>query len=105
LKSAGFGATFTEVIARDPAEQFKGFKNTALTPNIGIGTRFFLLDWLTFNLAVRDYIIPDKFEPLGDCADATSCKAAADSQLVNNLMVYAGVGIYLPTKFTYKTPR
>ena len=104
--SAGFGATFTEVIARDPAEQFKGFKTTALTPNIGIGTRFFLLDWLTFNLAFRDYIIPDKFEPLGDtCTDSASCKANADSQLVNNLMIYAGVGIYLPTKFTYKTPR
>jgi len=107
--SAGFGATFTEVIARDPAEQFKGFKNTALTPNVGIGTRFFLLDWLTVNLAVRDYIIPDKFEPVpgmaGECMSAAACKDNADSQLVNNLMVYAGVGIYLPTKFTYKTPR
>jgi outer membrane beta-barrel protein len=104
--SAGFGVTFTEVIARDPAEQFKGFKNTALTPNVGIGTRFFLLDWLTVNFAFRDYIIPDKFEPVGsDCGDAASCKANADSQLVNNLMIYAGVGFYVPTKFTYKTPR
>ena len=40
-----------------------------------------------------------------DYADAATTKANADSQLVNNLMVYAGVGIYLPTKFTYKTPR
>jgi outer membrane beta-barrel protein len=108
--SAGFGATFTEVIARDPAEQFKGFKTTALTPNVGIGTRFFVLDWLTLNVAVRDYIIPDKFEPVAqpgmpECATSADCKTAASSQLVNNLMVYAGVGLYVPTKFTYKTPR
>jgi outer membrane beta-barrel protein len=109
--SAGFGATFTEVIARDPAEQFRGFKHTALTPNVGIGTRFFLFDWLTINVAFRDYIIPDKFEPVvtdaaqPECASAAECKANASSQLVNNFMLYAGVGIYLPTKFTYKTPR
>ena len=36
---------------------------------------------------------------------ADQAKASADSALVNNVMFYAGVGIYLPTKFTYKTPR
>ena len=55
--SVGVGATFTEVIARDPAEQNKAFKNTALTVAPGIGTRIFLIDWLTFNFAIRDYII------------------------------------------------
>jgi outer membrane beta-barrel protein len=105
--SAGFGVTFTEVVARDPAEQFKGFKNTALTPNVGIGSRFFLTDWFTINFALRDYIVPDKFEPLNDagCTDAASCKATADSALVNNIVVFVGVGMYVPTKFTYKTPR
>jgi len=108
--SAGVGATFTQVIARDPAEQNrKGFKNTALTPNVGIGGRLFMTDWLTLNVAIRDYIIADKFEPPAsmtpECMDQTSCKNAADSALVNNFMVYAGVGMYLPTKFTYKTPR
>jgi outer membrane beta-barrel protein len=110
--SAGFGVTFTEVIPRDPANASVAFKNTALTPNVGIGSRFFLFDWLTVNFALRDYIVPDKFEhnpnppamgmPYASAADA---KANADSALVNNLMLYAGIGIYLPTKFTYKTPQ
>jgi outer membrane beta-barrel protein len=109
--SAGFGATFTEVIARDPKEQAtKGFKNTALTPNAGIGGRLFITDWLTVNVALRDYIIADKFEPaanpnVAECTNTTDCKNQADSALVNNVMVYAGVGMYLPTKFSYKTPR
>jgi outer membrane beta-barrel protein len=104
--SAGIGATFTETITRDPADQgLKGFKNTALTPNAGLGGRLFLFDWLTVNLALRDYIIADKFQPTTDCANSAQCKANADSSLVNNVMVYAGVGFYLPTKFTYKTPR
>jgi outer membrane beta-barrel protein len=104
--SAGVGATVTEVLPRDPANQSKAFKNTDLTPNVGIGTRLFLLDWLTVNVALRDYIIPDKFEPNPNVyPDAATAKANADSQLVNNVVLYAGVGFYLPTKFTYKTPR
>ncbi len=35
LGVGGVGATITEVIARDPAEQGVAFKNTALTPNVG----------------------------------------------------------------------
>jgi outer membrane beta-barrel protein len=108
--SAGFGATFTEVLARDPAWQKAAFKNTALTPNAGIGGRLFITDWLTLNVALRDYIIADKFEPVPapgaeHCPDAATCKANADSALVNNFMAYVGVGMYLPTKFSYKTPR
>ena len=89
--------TFTEVIARDPADQFKAFKNTALTPNFGIGSRFFLTDWLTVNFAIRDYIIPDKFEPIiGTTRTPATSKANAESALVNNFMIYAGVGCTCP---------
>ncbi len=110
--SAGVGVTITKVIPRDPANNALAFKNTDLTPNVGIGSRFFLFDWLTVNFALRDYLVPDKFEPLPDGAQATppittadQAKANAHSALVNNLMFYAGVGFYLPTKFQYKTPR
>jgi outer membrane beta-barrel protein len=110
--SAGIGATVTEVLPRDPANASLAFKNTDLTPNVGLGTRLFLLDWLTVNLALRDYIIPDHFEPLPNGTQANppitnsaDAKSRADSQLVNNVIVYLGVGFYLPTKFTYKTPR
>lgn len=108
--SAGIGATITEVIPRNPANAALAFKNTDLTPNVGIGSRFFILNWLTVNFALRDYMLPDKFEPnpnppaAGPFPDSAAAKAAGDSAFVHNLMLYAGVGMYLPTKFTYKTP-
>jgi outer membrane beta-barrel protein len=110
--SGGIGLTFTQVIPRDPANDYLKFKNTDFTPNVGIGSRFFLLDWLTVNFALRDYITPDHFEPLNNGADAlppitnsTEAKDRSQSQWVQNLVFSVGVGFYLPTKFQYKTPR
>jgi outer membrane beta-barrel protein len=111
--SAGVGVTFTEVIPRNPANASLAFKNTDLTPNAGVGARFFMLDWLTVNFALRDYIVPDKFEhdpnppnpPAMPYTSAADAQAHADSAIVNNVMFYLGIGIYLPTKFTYKTPQ
>lgn len=108
--SAGVGVTFTKVIPRDPANDALAFQNTDITPNVGIGSRFFLLDWLSVNFALRDYLVPDKFEPLGDGAakgitTSAQAKAQAQSELVQNVLFYVGVGLYLPTKFQYKTPR
>jgi len=54
---------------------------------------------------LRDYFIIDKYEPLAPCNDSADCKAHADTATVNNFIAYLGVGMYLPTKFTYKTPR
>ncbi len=48
--SAGVGVTFTKVIPRDPANDAFAFQNTDITPNVGIGSRFFLFDWLTREL-------------------------------------------------------
>ena len=36
---------------------------------------------------------------------STMVKANAESQWVHNLMLYAGIGLYLPTSFQYRTPR
>jgi outer membrane beta-barrel protein len=114
--SAGVGVTQTEVIPRN--QVYAPFTTLALTPNAAIGGRFFLFDWLTVNYAVRDYVIVDKFEPAsrGDpdpanptgprlFASAADAKANADNQMVHNIMFYLGVGVFLPTKFQYKTPR
>ena len=108
--SAGVGVTFTKVIPRDPANDALAFQNTDITPNVGIGSRFFLLNWLSVNFALRDYLVPDKFEPLDDGAGrgittSAQAKAQAQSELVQNVLFYVGVGLYLPTKFQYKTPR
>ena len=105
--AAGFGITQTEIIPRDVA--LSAFQNMALTPNAGIGGRFFLFDWLTINYMLRDYVVLDKFEPLNRSASmyasAADAKAHADAKLVNNVMFYLGVGVFLPTGFQYKTPR
>jgi outer membrane beta-barrel protein len=106
--SAGFGLTWTKVIPRDPANSAAAFTNTDLTPNVGIGSRFFFTDWLTINFALRDYILPDKYETQmkpDPYTNATAAKANAQSVLVNNVVFSIGVGFYLPTKFQYKTPR
>jgi outer membrane beta-barrel protein len=109
VASAGFGVTQTEIIPRDVS--LAAFQNLALTPNVGIGGRFFLFDWLTINYMLRDYVILDKFEPLERSrtlnvdVDPATAKAHADAKLVNNVMFYLGVGFYLPTGFQYKTPR
>jgi len=105
--SGGVGITQTEIIPRNIS--FEAFKTNAITPDVGIGSRFFLFDWLTINYMFRDYIILDKYEPLNRSASmyasATEAKAHADSKLVNNIMFYVGVGVFLPTSFQYKTPR
>jgi len=105
--SGGVGITQTEIIPRNIS--FEAFKTNAITPDVGIGSRFFLFDWLTVNYMFRDYIILDKYEPLNRSASmyasATEAKAHADSKLVNNIMFYVGVGVFLPTSFQYKTPR
>jgi outer membrane beta-barrel protein len=103
--SAGFGWMRSQVIPRNPGDL--GWNNDLLAANVALGSRFFLFDWMTVNFAVRDYIIPDKFEPTNrdPAASLDQVKAAADSKFVNNIMFYAGVGMYLPAKFQYKSPR
>jgi outer membrane beta-barrel protein len=103
--NGGVGVTQTEIIPRNPGNL--AFKNLALTVPLGVGTRFFLFNWLTVNFAIRDYLMTDKFEPANRLPtdDIVTVKANAEQAWVNNVMVYAGVGIYLPTKFSYKTPR
>jgi outer membrane beta-barrel protein len=109
--AVGVGVTMTEVIARDPADQGNAFKNTAFTVAPGLGSRFFLTDWLTVNFAIRDYVLADRYEPLPPtdgsppCNSPSACKEDGDATLVNNFIAYIGLGMYLPTKFTYKTPR
>jgi outer membrane beta-barrel protein len=103
--SAGVGVIWTEIIPRIVGDQT--FQSQNIAPDFGVGTRFFLNDWLTFSVTFRDYVFNDKFEPLSRMpGDAIGdVKAAASSQIVNNMMLYASVGFFLPTSFQYRTPR
>ena len=83
------------------------FKNNNITPSLGVGTHLFLSNWLTFNVALKDYVFNDMFEPTNRSPgeDIDTVKADAESQFVHNVMLYAGIGLYLPTSFQYRTPR
>jgi outer membrane beta-barrel protein len=105
--TAGIGAGQSEVIPRDT--KFPGFNNFLIQPNVGVGMRFFLAKWLTFNFGIRDYVFYDHFEPTDRSAtvDATAAEASAhsDGSLINNIMFQVGLSFWLPTSFEYTTFR
>ncbi len=105
--TAGVGVTQSEVVPRDP--RFSSFTNLLITPNIGASMRFFLFQWLTVNVGIRDYIFVDKFEPVGRSAtmftSAEAAKANADSALINNVMFQVGLSFWIPPTFEYTTFR
>lgn len=105
--NAGVGLIWTEIIPRIAGEQT--FQNMNITPDFGVGTRFFLNDWLTVSFAFKDYVFNDKFEPLdrkrGEDIQAVKDRAADNTQFVNNIMFTASVGFFLPPSFQYRTPR
>lgn len=65
--------------------------DTAVTGNVGVGTRFFLTRWLTLNFEVRDYIYQEEFK--------------AGSQIVNNVVLQTGLSFFIPFGFDYRYPR
>ncbi len=101
----GVGLIQTEIIPRVVGDTT--FKNNRIAPSLGIGTHLFLSNWLTFNVAVKDYVFNDLFEPTDrqPNEDIAAVKSRAQGQFVHNVMIFAGLGLYLPTSFTYRTPR
>lgn len=104
--SGGVGMTETEIIPSKPLIN-PTFKTMAITANVGTGGRLYVLDWLTFNVGLRDYVFNDKFEPADrqEGQDIAAVKKAAQGQFVNNVMLYLGLGFYLPPSFNYRSPR
>jgi outer membrane beta-barrel protein len=101
----GVGVIQTEIIPRIVGDAT--FKNNRIAPNYGVGTHLFLFNWLTFNVALKDYVFNDLYEPTmrGRGEDIATVKERAQSQFVHNIMLFAGVGLYLPSSFQYRTPR
>jgi outer membrane beta-barrel protein len=101
----GVGLIQTEIIPRVLGDAV--FKNNRIMPNVGAGTRLFVSNWLTFNVALKDYIFNDLFEPTDRVRGEAiaQVQSRASSQLVQNIMLYAGIGLYLPTSFQYRSPR
>lgn len=101
--SGGVGMTQTEIIPRRAGDDT--FKTNAITANLGAGARLYVWDWLTLNVAIRDYVFNDKFEPTVRAPGQAASTLRPDSQFVHNAMLYIGVGFYLPPSFSYRTPR
>jgi len=122
--TAGVGGTGTEIIPRD--YQWEVFKNPfSLTFPVGAGARLFVTKWLAVQVAVRDYMMLDKFEPNGRGTWTTGCgsgqyalkdggctasevdaaKSYGDTRFINNIMISFGLSFFLPTDFKYTTFR
>lgn len=119
--AAGVGVTGTEIIPRD--YQYETFGHYAITIPVSLGMRLLVNKWLAVNVRFKDYMMIDKFEPLGrgswspcgtnqyttkDGGCGTEMEAAksfAESSFVNNVMFTMGVSFFLPPDFKYTTFR
>jgi outer membrane beta-barrel protein len=104
----GIGRIRTEIIPRAFGD--KSFTNDNWVGHGGIGVRLFVLDWLTLSVTFRDYVYQDAFEFQGrtsdmSIADVKTNSQEHQSQLVQNIMMFFSIGLYVPPSFTYRTPR
>jgi outer membrane beta-barrel protein len=103
----GVGMMWTEVIPRRFGDA--PFANQNIAPHVGVGARLFVLDWMTLSVTFRDYMYLDKFEAAnrapGESAEVAKASADAQSQFVQNIMMFVSLGFYVPPSFSYKTPR
>ena len=68
-----------------------GADDLHITGTGGIGTRFFLTDWLTFNMELKNHIYRENFK--------------AGDKFVNNVVLHAGFGVFIPFGFDYEFTR
>ncbi len=100
--SGGVGVTMTEVIPRNAAHE--PWQNYNVTVHVGLGFRMFVFKWLTIWVAVRDYMMPDKYEP-DDRTEENGKEASKNGEwrFINNFVVQFGITFFLPTDFKYTT--
>jgi outer membrane beta-barrel protein len=100
--TGGVGVTMTEVIPRNAAHE--PWQNYNVTVQVGVGFRLFIFKWLTFWAAVKDYMMPDKYEP-GDRTepDGEEAKKNGEWRFINNFVVQLGITFFLPPDFKYTT--
>lgn len=102
--TAGAGISGTEVIPRSPENE--PFSNIALTFNAGAGGRIFLTRWLAAQVAIRSFMMLDKFENIArkeiSGADA---KKNAETSFINNMIFNVGLSVFFPMDFKYTTYR
>ncbi|MBK8482171.1 MAG: outer membrane beta-barrel domain-containing protein [Proteobacteria bacterium] len=103
--SGGVGVTRTEVIPRDFVNE--AFSNYSLTFPVAIGARLYLNRWMALQVALRDNMMLDRLEQAGrTLPDAAEAKAQqSDTQFIHNVFATVGFSFFLPTGFSYTSPR
>ncbi|MBI5526741.1 MAG: outer membrane beta-barrel domain-containing protein [Deltaproteobacteria bacterium] len=107
--TAGFGAAMVEYTGwnydseklTSTSEDMSGLH---LAPNFGIGERFFITDWLTFRVELRDTIYSMTLKPrhyLITDSDGNKANGEID-QIQNNLMLMVGFSFFIPPSFEYE---
>jgi len=104
----GLGMIRTEIIPRAFGD--RSFTNDNIVGHGGLGVRLFVLDWLTLSVTFRDYVYKDVFEYKDrnsqmEIAEVKQQSKDHQSQLVQNIMMFFSVGLYVPPSFSYKYPR
>ncbi len=81
INQAGVAATGVDNLASD------NVATSTVAPTVGIGTRFYINDFLSFNTELRDYIYS---------SPVISNGLNNDADLQNRLMLSLGISIFLP---------
>ncbi len=104
----GVGALSTRPIAViDPDNRNFSYK-PKLAVDAGLGLRIFFTRWFALNVAVKDYIYPEKLENL-DVDEVTpgdsSRWLSSSPKLTNNVELQLGLSIFVPFSFDYRLPK
>jgi outer membrane beta-barrel protein len=104
----GVGALSTRPIAViDPDNRNFEYK-PKLAIDAGIGLRIFFTRWFALNVAVKDYIYPEKLENLevNEVAPGNQSSWLESSpKLTNNVELQTGLSIFVPFSFDYRLPK
>jgi outer membrane beta-barrel protein len=104
----GVGALSTRPIAViDPDNRNFEYK-PKLAFDAGLGLRIFFSRWFAINVAVKDYMYPEKLENLqvDEVNPGNQSRwLAANSSFTNNVELQAGFSIFVPFSFDYRLPK
>lgn len=104
----GVGAISTRPIAViDPDNRNFEYK-PKLAFDVGLGLRIFFTRWFALNVAVKDYMYPEKLENLRvDEVNPGNQSTWLDSgsKFTNNVELQTGLSIFVPFSFDYRLPK
>jgi outer membrane beta-barrel protein len=104
----GVGALSTRPIAVIDPDNRNFAYEPKLAADAGLGLRIFFSRWFAVNVAVKDYIYPEKLENLQvDEVDPgnKSRWLSSSPKLTNNVELNAGFSIFVPFSFDYRLPK